>query len=346
MNFIRKHQKAVFFIGMIVLLLGMLAYWERQSTLSKSTASKLTDEPRKNGEAVSTFYYDQLTKKEAAVYDLMKDRLDQMKGGVVEFPEPMSGPEYLRVTTALEDEGYNYFYGFYDIPMTAEDVYVKYKNTDLTTQKEKKITKAILFLSCAQGINEAGDYAKNGTVKNLASIQEGLSVNSEEKVEKIVKTQNETEEILSQIMEKLPSDYGEKKTVDYFLDWLDENLSVASHIGEEALDFTNMDDVFDGAYIYNNLSSLTEKKATPLGYAKILSELCNRAGMESHIVLGIWGKSSIQQEGYVFCAVQMNGQTIYVDASGSKASDLGDQKYMNQLEAKNHLKFVDYFEYE
>ncbi|MCI6467155.1 MAG: hypothetical protein MSA90_17015 [Faecalicatena sp.] len=346
MNFIRKHQKAVFFVGLIVLLLGMLAYWERQSTLSKSTASKLTDEPRKSGEAVSTFYYDQLTKKEAAVYDLMKDRLDRMKGGVVEFPEPMSGPEYLRVTTALEDEGYNYFYGFYDIPMTADDVYVKYKNTDLTTQKEKKITKAILFLSCAQGINEAGDYAKDGTVKNLASIQEGLSVNSEEKVEKIVKTQNETEEILSQIMEKLPSDYGEKKTVDYFLDWLDENLSVASHIGEEALDFTNMDDVFDGAYIYNNLSSLTEKKATPLGYAKILSELCNRAGMESHIVLGIWGKSSIQQEGYVFCAVQMNGQTIYVDASGSKASDLGDQKYMNQLEAKNHLKFVDYFEYE
>lgn len=346
MNFVRKHQKAVFFAGIILILLGTLAYWERQSTLSKATATKLKDEPRKSGEVKSTFYYDQLTKKESAAYDLMKDRLDKMEGGVVEFPEPMSGPEYLRVTTALEDEGYNYFYGFYDIPMTADDVYVKYKNTDLTTQKEKKITKAILFLSCAEGINTAGDYAKDGTVKNLAEIQEGLSTNSKEKVEKIVKTQEDTEKILSQIMEKLPADYGEKKTVDYFLDWLDKNMSVASHIGEEALDFSSMDEVFDGAYIYNNLSALTRKKATTLGYAKILSELCSRAGMESHIVLGIWGKSSLHQEGYVFCAVQMNGQTIYVDASGSKAADLADQKYMTQLEAKNHLKFVEYFEYE
>lgn len=346
MNFIRKHQKAVFFTGLILLLLGTLGYMVRQSTLSQATATKLKDEPRKSEKAVSTFYYDQLTKKESAAYDLMKERLDQMQGGVVEFPEPMSGPEYLRVTTALEDEGYNYFYGFYDIPMTSDDVYVKYKNTDLTTMKEKKITKAILFLSCAEGINEAGDYAKDGTVKNLTDIQEGLTINSEEKVEKIGKLQDETEAILTQIMEKLPSDYGEKKAVDYFLGWLDENMSVASHIGEEALDFSNMDDVFEGAYLYNNLSAVTEKKATPLGYAKILSELCNRAGMESHIVLGIWGKSSINQEGYVFCAVQMNGQTIYVDASGSKASDLGDQKYLTQLEAKNHLRFVDYFEYE
>lgn len=346
MNFIKKHPKAVFFTGLIVLLLGVLAYWERQSTLSSATETKLTDEPRKSERAVSTFYYDQLTGREMAAYDLMKERLDNMEGGVVEFAEALSGPEYLRVTTALEDEGYNYFYGFYDIPMTADDVYVKYKNTDLTTQKEKKITKAILFLSCAEGINEAGDYAEDGTVKNLAAIGEGLSVNSEEKVEKIKKTQNETEAILTQIMEKLPSDYGEKKAVDYFLDWMDENMSVASHIGEEAMDFSNMDDVFEGAYIYNNLSALTEKKATALGYAKILSELCQRAGMESHIVLGVWGKGSITQEGYVFCAVQMNGQTIYVDASGSKAVDLGDQKYLTQTEARNHLKFVEYFDYE
>ncbi len=345
MNFVRKHQKAVFIIGLAVILLCTLAYWQRQSTLSSATATKLKDESRKGEAVVSTFYYDQLTRKEAAVYDMMKSRLDNMEGGVVEFPEAMSGPEYLRVTTALEDEGYNYFYGFYDIPMTEDDVYVKYKNTDLTTIKEKKITKAILFLSCAEGINEAGDYDKDGTVKNLSEIQDGLAINSEDKVEGIVKVQNETEEILSQIMEKLPPDYGEKKAVDYFLKWLDENMSVAVGIGEDALDFSSMEDVFEGAYIYNNLSAVTEHKATSLGYAKILSELCGRAGMESHIVLGIWGKSSMNQEGYVFCAIQMNGQTIYVDASAAKGSDLGGQQYLTQQEAKNHLKFVEYFEY-
>lgn len=345
MKFIRKHQKAVFIGGLAILLLGILGYWQRQTTLSNATATKLKDEPRQSIATVSTFYYDQLTVKEAAVYDLMREKLDNMEGGIVEFAEPLSGPEYLRVTTALEDEGYNYFYGFYEIPMTEDDVYVKYKNTDLTTVNEKKITKAILFLSCAEGLDKAGEYGEDGTVKNLAEIQEGLAANLEEKVENILKVQEETEEIFNQIMSGLPADYGEKKAVDYFLAWLDENMSVNNKVGEDALDFTSMEDVFGGAYAYNNLSALVEKRATSLGYAKILSELCNRAGMESHIVLGIWGKSNIAQEGYVFCAVQMNEQTIYVDASGSKGSELGNQKYLTEQEAKNHMKFVEYFEY-
>lgn len=346
MKFIQKHQKFVFIGGLVIILLGVLLYWQRQVTLSNSTATKLQDEPRKSGEAVSTFYYGQLTGKEAAVYDLMKDKLDNLSGGTVDFPEALSGPEYLRVTTALEDEGYNYFYGFYDIPMTEDDMYVKYKNSDLTALKDKTIKKAILFLSCAEGVNQAGEYADDGTVKNLSEVQAGLSVNSKEKEERIIKTQNQTEDILEQVMSGLPSDYGEKKAVDYFLAWLDDNLSTAASVGEDALSFSTMDEVFEDVYIYNNLSAVTEHKATSLGFAKILSELCNRAGMESHIVLGTWGKSQITPEGYVFCAVQMNGQTIYVDASGAKGSDLGEQRYLTRQEAANHMKFVEYFVYE
>ena len=346
MNFIRKHQKAVFIAGLAIIFLVILAYWQRQVTLSNATATKLKDEPRNSGEVVSTFYYDQLTAKEAAVYDLMREKLDRMEGGVVTFPEAMSGPEYLRVTTALEDEGYNYFYGFYDIPMTEDDIYVKYKESDLTTVKDKVIRKAILFLSCAEGINRAGEYGEDGKVQNLAAVQEGLSVNSEEKVSEIIQTQNETEEILDSIMKGLPADYGEKKTVDYFLSWLDENISFASGIEEEASSVSSMAEVFDGVYIYNSLSAVTRNKATSLGYAKILSELCGRAGMESHVVLGMWNKSRSIQQSYVFCAVDMNGQTIYVDASGAKGSDLGDQKYLTQQEAMNHMKFVEYFIYD
>lgn len=346
MNFIRKHQKAVLIAGIVVILLGFLAYWQRQVTLSNATATKLKDEPRNSEEAVSTFYYDQLTAREAAAYDLMKEKLDHMEGGTVTFPEAMSGTEYLRVTTALEDEGYNYFYGFYDIPMTEDDIYVKYKESDLTTVKDKVITRAILFLSCAEGINQAGDYGEDGKVQNLAEVQEGLSVNLEEKQAEIAKTQDETEEILGSIMEGLPSDYGEKKAVDYFLSWLDENVSFASNIEEDASSVSSMEEVFDGVYIYNCLSALTEHKATALGYAKILSELCSRAGMESHVVLGTWNKSRSVQESYVLCAVSMNGQTIYVDARGAKGSDLGDQQYLTQQEAANHMKFVEYFTYD
>ena len=63
MNFIRKHQKAVFIAGLAIIFLVILAYWQRQITLSNATATKLKDEPRNSGEVVSTFYYDQMTAK-------------------------------------------------------------------------------------------------------------------------------------------------------------------------------------------------------------------------------------------------------------------------------------------
>ena len=346
MTFIRKHPRAVFIVGLVVLVLGLLAWWQRQATLSNATATKLEDEPRKSGKAVSDFYSGQLTVKEKENYDLMKERLDELSGGVVEFPEPMNGEEYLRVTGALEDEGYNYFYGFYDIPMTEDNMYVKYKTSDLTTVSDKIISKAILFLSCAEGINEAGEYSEEGEVLNLDEIQKGLSVNSKQGKAAIEDMDSKTEGILEEILDNLPDDYGEKKAVDYFLSWLDEHISPASHVGEDALNFSSMDEVFEGVYIYNNLSALVKEKDTALGSAKILSELCSRAGMESHIVLGVWEKNRISQEGYVFCAVEMNGQTIYVDASGEKGMDLGEQRYLTEKEAMNHMKFVEYFDYQ
>lgn len=345
MRLIRKHPKAVVIIVTVLILVIVAGSWQRQKSLASATSTKLKDEPRKGGKVVSTFYYDQLTVKEAKAYDLMKEKLDKKEGGVIEFKEPLSGPEYLRVTSALENEGYNYFYGLYDIPMTKDDIYVKYKDSDLTTQKEDTISKAILFLSCAKGIDKEGKYSSYGKVMNLDEIQKGLSVNSQTKLDEIAKTQKQTEEVLSKIMDGLPSDYGEKKTVDYFLDWMKDHMSLVDSSGKEVRSISDMGDVFKHAYIYNNLSAVVKKKATALGYAKLLSELCNRAGMESHIVLGVWDKSSMNQNGYVYTAVHMNGQTIYVDASGEKSSETGGEQYFTEKEAKNHLRFVDYFKY-
>ena len=191
----------------------------------------------------------------------------------------------------------------------------------------------------------SGEYADDGRVMNLEEVGQALAVNEKAEEEKIEEIRQQTEEILSKAMEDLPEEYGEKRTADYFLDWLDENLTVTSGTDGETASYSGMKVVFEGIYIYNNLSAVTRDKATALGSAKILSELFNRAGMESHIVRGIWGRSQFRQEGYVLTAVEMNGQTIYIDASGAKRGELGDQRYLREQEAKNHMKFVEYFDY-
>ena len=227
-NWIKKHPRAAFWTGAVFLSLMFLMYWMRQNSIAAAVEGTLTDEPRDGGAVISDFYTMQLTGKEAEAYGLLRERLDQKQGGIVEFPEKLSGEEYLRVTTALEDEGYDYFYGFVDIPMTENGVYVKHGGTDLANVTEKKIAKAILFLSCAEGIQMSGEYADDGRVMNLEEVGQALAVNEKAEEEKIEEIRQQTEEILSKAMEDLPEEYGEKRTADYFLDWLDENLTVTS----------------------------------------------------------------------------------------------------------------------
>ena len=344
-QWIKNHPRAAFLTGAVFLSLLFLTYMMRQQNIAAAVEGALTDEPRSGGAVSSDFYVMQLTGKETEIYNLLRDRLDHMQGGIVEFPEMLSGEEYLRVTTALEDEGYDYFYGFVDIPMTENGVYIKHGGTDLADVKGKTIAKAILFLSCAEGIHLSGEYADDGRVMNLEEVGEALSVNEQEEEEKIRDIQQKTEEILDGVMSGLPEEYGEKKTADYFLKWMDENLAFTTGADGDNVSYSGMKDVFEELYIYNNLSAVTREKATALGYAKILSELFNRAGMESHIVRGVWGRSQFRQEGYVLTAVEMNGQTIYIDAGGGKSAELGGQRYLREQEAKNHMKFVEYFEY-
>ena len=41
----------------------------------------------------------------------------------------------------------------------------------------------------------------------------------------------------------------------------------------------------------------------------------------------------------------MDGQTVYIDASGMKSVSLAGERYLTTEEAFNHLKTVDYFSY-
>lgn len=345
MNYIRKHKKAVLLIAVVVVVLFAFVTWQRKLTMSKSVYDELKEEPR--GEAVEKddFYYSQLTAKEGEDFLFLKEQMENLNGGVLELPQPVNGKEYQRIITALEYEGADNFYGFVDIPMTEDNVYVLYEDKDVFKITEDKISKVILFLSCAEGIHLSGKFAEDGMVSNLEKIQKGLSVNEEEKVAEIEKRQKETEALLEEILQGLPADSGKKEAIDYFLRWLDENMEFVQKAAATTEGMQNMGDMLEKVYDFNHVASLTKKKASALGYAKIFSELCHRAGMESHLVMGSWNGGWGQSEMYIFCAVSIDGQTVYVDASGQKNASLGGKRCLSEKEAKNRMTFADYFEY-
>ena len=81
---------------------------------------------------------------------------------------------------------------------------------------------------------------------------------------------------------------GQKSTVDYFLKWLDQEMKVPDDTVTTASELSHMGEMLEQVYLQNHLVAVTEKKASVLGYAKIFSELCRRAGMDSHVVMGHW----------------------------------------------------------
>lgn len=342
-NYIKKHPAAVAILAVAVVSLFGLAYTQRQRVLSNPTEKNIADGPRASAPCENDFYYNQLNEKEQEAYHTMLQHLKDKEGGVTELPSPLTGKEYMRVLSALENSSGQYFYGLFEIPMTDEDFYVRYEERDLTRIIDPIIAKVILFQSFSNGLDVPGEYDDRGRVSNLSEINTLLSQNDPEKLKKIEEKEAEIEACLTEILSGLPEEAGEKEAVDYFLSWMDKNLELNTEIGVNAFQFNSMTEVLDQAYIYNNLSCVLEKKASISGFNKLLAELCRRSGIPAYVVQGVWGRQ--KTEAYELCAVTLGETTYYVDASKAKGEDFGNQRYLTGQEAQNHMTFVEYFTY-
>ena len=57
MSYIKKHKKIMFIIGIVILLLVIFFLWQRENTREKTLSAQLEDNPRKETETESQFYF-------------------------------------------------------------------------------------------------------------------------------------------------------------------------------------------------------------------------------------------------------------------------------------------------
>lgn len=343
----KGHKKILIICGVVlVALIAFLAIRQRQQFKENSIGNTMSNPPRSEDVFIDTFYLEQLTEKEKGAYEALKTALDEFRGGEVIFPEPLNGLEFTRAYNALEYGADDYFYGMVGIPMTEDGQNLAYNNDEIQDVEESVIHKCILFLYCAEGIDINGIMDKEGYVTNLDELEEPLATMNEERLAEVRKIQKEREEVLDQVVNSMPTEYGAKEAIDYFLDWMDENL-VLEQASEQSQGITAMSDFFSKLNFKSHLSCAADKKAFASGYARVLSDLCNRAGIESHVVMGMWssGMFGSSEESYVLTCVEIEGEPIYVDASGSHSKQLLDQRYITEEGARNWMTFVDYFTY-
>ena len=156
MEYVRRHKKIVL-IGLILLAVFTVIFgFQRKSVMEQSVEDELKDEPREETVKSAEFYLDQLTKKEMEVYLFLKDQIEQFQGGILTLPKAVNGKEYERITVALEYEGYNYFYGFVDIPMNEDNVYLLNDEKDFPRSQRMRSQRSCCFYPVPVGLRHQG----------------------------------------------------------------------------------------------------------------------------------------------------------------------------------------------
>lgn len=340
-EFVQKYWKWLLGLALVCVIIYIAGSKAREDILANSTESKLPNPERKETIYKDTFYYDQLSDREKKAYDFMTERLEKYEGGVIFLPEALNGQEYVRVTNAIEYGEKDYFYGFFEIPMTENNICVTYGGREISSVKEPLISQCILFLSCSNGLNEQGSFSDTGLVVNLEEMDVLLQSNDLSKLQEVKETEENAKAALHKIVDEIPEGYGQKEIMDYFLTWLQENMNYAVDAQEEMAAAQTMEDLFL-VYPYSSRISVLNKKALSTGYVKVFSHLCNMAGIPSYVVFGTLSRGG---EAYEMSAVEIGDELIYVDASGNYASRIGGLRYLSKEEGTTHMRFNQYFSY-
>lgn len=338
---IKKHPGIFWGIIITVIMVSLLGAWQRRQYMNNPYENQIGNPPREKGAVKDTFYYDRLNDKEKDAYDTIKNAIENFTGGEIEFPSPLNGEEYARVSQALECGQEDYFYAIADIPMNKNNQNVSYTTKNVLDIKNDVIVKCMLFLYPAEGIDIQGEIDDDGYVKNLEKLKQPLNTMDESKKQKVLKMKKETDRILDDVVEKMPEEYGKKEAIDYFLNWMDKNLKLDEDLMQSTENIKSMSHAFEEVYFKSHSSCVTTEKATASGFTKVLSRLCNKAGIPAYIIIGNWG----MEQAYSMTCVEFDGKKAYIDASGYKKDDLWNQRYISETLLTRKMDIISYFEY-
>ena len=155
--------------------------------------------------------------------------------------------------------------------------------------------------------------------------------------------QKEANEILDDVISKMPKNLTQEEAVEYFSNWIIENMDYTENytpnIGygeakDEELQFS----------VY--ISSVTNKSAVCAGLSMILSELCRKVGIESYVCLGTVSNGGSPLN-HAWTAIKIGDTTYYKDPTKEVgASKIFPLKTREQLTSGNYiLRFSSHFKY-
>lgn len=296
----------------------------------------------------NSFYYDQLDETEKRVCNDITALVAQGNGGKIDLTDPISTYRYLRIVRTLSfDPEYQNWAISLIFPVGENNKLID-RNT---INDDCNIMKLYVLVN---------DSKKRKELKNFKLVlnDENIITNIDE-LEKICKSadfsteyyQEKSKEIdacYDEIIREMPKNMNEKEAVQYFLNWIKDNMEYDYSVYESSIepyyDKLYENEVYADA---SNKGCILDKRGICGGISIILSELCNRVGITAYPVFGtIKSDGTLIPHGWV--AMRVDDSTYYIDPTYvCQTGEMDNLKMKNEMEhiGDRQYQLEDSFEY-
>lgn len=309
----KKNQKYIIIVLIAITILCAVIYIVSANKSKISSKSKIQDLPLTYEYVETNFYYEQLTPVERNVYDKLTEKLDAYEGGEILLDKKISVNSLSRIADAMRfNDRNNYFYSLFTYPFTDDNKLVNwYPNQSKEELEKKQIRKILLDIYIGENDTRLNNLnlTEDATVTNFDEQKHIFETIPENLVSKYDTVKKETNQMLDDITTNMPKDLNQEEAVNYFSQWIIDNMSYTSSFTSETQygDIANEDVQFS-----SSLASLTNENAVCAGFAMILSELCKRVGIESYVCLGTSSYGGSPAD-HAWTAVIIGNTTYYTD---------------------------------
>ena len=274
--------------------------------------------------------------------------VEQGNGGKIDLTAPISTYRYLRIVRALSfDPEYQNWAISLIFPVGENNKLID-RNT---INDDCNIMKLYVLVN---------DSKKRKELKNFKLVlnDENIITNIDE-LEKICKNadfsteyyQEKSKEIdacYDEIIREMPKNMNEKEAVQYFLNWIKDNMEYDYSVYESSIE-PYYDKLYENE-VYADVSNkgcILDKRGICGGISIILSELCNRVGITAYPVFGtIKSDGTLIPHGWV--AMRVDDSTYYIDPTYvCQTGEMDNLKMKNEMEriGDRQYQLEDSFEY-
>jgi hypothetical protein len=334
---------------LIIILFFIVIVVSAKIQTNKNTKSVVFSDPPLSGQLIEqNIYISQLSKTELKIYQILIDRIKNLEDGVVEFPQAITGLEFLRIKNCVEDFSNDTSIAFVYRPITQDGFTPVSITPDEIDCKNKAVyTKCILFLYSSSHKPEDVRLSSDNHITNLSLFS--TSAVDKKIADDTLELEKKGRSILDGVIANVPKGSGQRDALYYFIQWINNNLEYDKDSNKVLQDegykiFGDPNNLFSHYIFPSSLSCVVKRKALCLGYAKTLSYLCNRVGIHACVIIGNV-KLYDSYIGHAITEVTISGQNAYFDLSYVWDYSAGPSKAMNLKTVETILKPVDYFEY-